>query len=260
MSVKEFFTGYKGKNIPKELNEFNWGAFLLTFFWGIPNKAWITLLAIPLIWFQLPFGLNWILFTILQFYCGFKGNMWAYQNDWWMAPKDFRKKQAAWGLFAITINILFPIVILMTIVRFAQKSPDNPVDFIKNTQCVAAYSKLKKEFYKVNINNTTTEIQIAEDFAKHFKDVNVDGSSVNFKIKSNGQNVDIYHITFNKYSPEKSCNLLEKNCVITSSFIIPAEISFSNHCQFYFDNNKNFEPDEETKKSLDKGYNIFKYL
>ena len=52
MNWKEFLTGYKGKNIPKELNEFNWGAFLLTFIWGIKHKAWITLLAIPLIYFQ----------------------------------------------------------------------------------------------------------------------------------------------------------------------------------------------------------------
>ena len=30
-SLKEFLTGYKGKDMPKELKDFNWGAFLLTF-------------------------------------------------------------------------------------------------------------------------------------------------------------------------------------------------------------------------------------
>ena len=139
MNWKEILTGYKGKDIPKELNEFNWGAFLLTFIWGIPHKAWITLLAIPFIWIQLPLGLNWLLFTILQIYSGFKGNMWAYQNDWWMTYKDFRKKQATWAVIAITINICIPIIIMSTLVRFVHKSPDNPENFIKNAQCSVAY-------------------------------------------------------------------------------------------------------------------------
>ena len=47
MSWKEFFTGYKGKDLPPELKDFNWGALLLTFIWGIKHRAWITLLAIP---------------------------------------------------------------------------------------------------------------------------------------------------------------------------------------------------------------------
>lgn len=260
MNWKEFLTGYKGKNMPSELNEFNWGAFLLTFIWGFKHKAWITLLGLPLIWFQLPLGLNWILYTILQFYCGFKGNMWAYQVDWWMTPKDFRKTQAIWAICAITLNILIPIILFGTAIRFVQKNPDNPSEFIKNAQCSIAYSKLNKGFKHVLITSTVTDSEIAESFAQEFKNAKTDGPHVNFSIKSDGNDVPVYSISFTQLEPQTQCNILRKNCMITSSFILPEEINFSNHCSFYFNNEKEFEPDEDTKKVLKKGYNIFKYL
>lgn len=260
MNWKEFLTGYKGKEIPKELNEFNWGAFLLTFIWGIPHKAWITLLAIPLIWIQLPLGLNWILFTILQFYAGFKGNMWAYQQDWWMSPKDFRMKQTSWAIVAITINICIPIIVISTLARFVHKSPDNPANFIKNTQCTVAYSNLKKGFPKIDITNQTSTNQMARDFASNFKNAKAQDNSTIFTQKSEGKNVDVYEISFSQIEENSNCNILKQNCYIESNFILPSEIRFANHCKFYFDNNKTIKPDEETSNALEKGFNIFKYL
>lgn len=59
---------------------------------------------------------------------------------------------------------------------------------------------------------------------------------------------------------DEICNILQKNCTIRSSFILPPEISFSTHCQFYFDFDRKLEPDEDTAKALEKGMNIFKYL
>lgn len=259
MNWKEFITGYKGKDMPKELKDFNWGAFLLTFIWGIKHKAWITLLAIPLIIYQLPLGINWILYTILQFYCGIKGNMWAYQVDWWMSPKDFRKKQAIWSGTAIAINILIPILLLTLAIRFIQKSPENPAEFIKNAQCTVAYNKLKKEFNNISLNSSTTSNDIANSFAKHFHNATASGSDVNFTIKSDGKNIDAYYINFERPNDE-FCNILQRNCTITSSFILPPEMNFSTHCKFYFDFDRKFEPDEETTKALKKGFNILKYL
>lgn len=259
MSWKEFLTGYKGKNIPKELNEFNWGAFLLTFIWGIKHKAWITLLAIPLIYFQLPLGLNWLLLSGLQLYCGFKGNMWAYQVDWWMTPKDFRQNQMRWGAAAIILNISIPLILLVIAGLFIKKSPNNPAEFIGNAQCSVAYSKLKK-FNKISLNSTMTERDLATNFAKQFKNATPDGSRVNFAVEtSRGKNVDTYFINFTM-QPNALCNIPQQNCTINSTFILPPEMNVPNHCEFYFDMNKNIQPDEETAKSLKKGTNIFKYL
>lgn len=260
MNWKEFLTGYKGKNIPKELNEFNWGAFLLTFIWGVKHKAWITLLAIPLIYFQLPLGLNWLLLTGLQFYCGFKGNMWAYQVDWWMSPKDFRQNQMRWAIIAIILNISIPLFALIIAGRFIQKSPSNPIDFIGNTQCTVAYSKLERKFNKISLNSTMTNNNIAENFAKQFKNTSTDGSRVIFSVKTEGgKNIEAYYIDF-ATQPNQMCNILQHNCTITSTFILPAEMNIPNHCEFFFDMDKNIEPDEQTAKNLKKGANIFKYL
>lgn len=260
MNLKEFFTGYKGKDMPSELKEFNWGAFLLTFVWGIKHKAWITLLGIPLIWFQLPFGINWILYTVLQFYSGFKGNMWAYQVDWWMTPKDFRKYQARWAISAVVLNIFIPVVLLAIAGRFIQKDLNNPANFISNTQCSVAYSKLNKEFHKISLNSTVSSADMARSFAKNFKNARAEGENVNFSVKHEGKNVEVYTITFNMYDNASDCKISTQNCSITSSFILPDEINFPAHCQFYFDKDKNFVPDESTQKVLDKGVNIFNYL
>ena len=54
------------------------------------------------------------------------------------------------------------------------------------------------------------------------------------------------------------CNIAKQNCVITSDFILPAEVGFANHCLFYFDYNKNFVPDAETSQAIDKGIQYFK--
>ncbi len=260
MNLKEFLSGYKGKDMPSELKEFNWGAFLLTFIWGIKHKAWITLLGIPLIWFQLPLGLNWILYTILQLYAGFNGNMWAYQVDWWSTPNDFRKIQARWAIAAILLNVLIPVILLGIAGRFIQKDLDNPANFITNTQCSIAYGKLNKGFKKVSLNSTISSSDIAKNFAKNFKNAVPYDEKVHFSVKQNGKNVEIYSISFNLYDNAGNCNLSSRNCTISSSFIMPDEINFTNHCEFYFDKDKHIVPDESTQKALEKGSNIFKYL
>lgn len=62
-------TGEKPKS---EVIKFNWGAFVGTWFWGLVNKAPVTLLMIPLL-----FTCGWFPFMLI---CGLKGNEWAYKN------------------------------------------------------------------------------------------------------------------------------------------------------------------------------------
>ena len=109
-------------DIPSELKDFNWAAFLLTFIWGFKYNAWITFLAIPLIIFQMPLGFNWFLLAILQLYCGFKGNEWAYKKNYWMKSKDFRISQMKWAVFALAIYILIPLIIINVSGKFFKKS------------------------------------------------------------------------------------------------------------------------------------------
>jgi hypothetical protein len=97
----------QGKNsvLPPELSGWNWGAFFLTWIWGIGNNTWIALLTfIPVV--------NFIMIFVL----GAKGNEWAWQNKRWNGIDHFKKSQklwAIWGavLFLIGILVMFFIII-----------------------------------------------------------------------------------------------------------------------------------------------------
>ena len=256
MNIKDFFTGYKGYDMPKELQEFNWGAFLLTFIWGFKYKAWITFLAIPLIWFQMPFCLNWILLCVLQIYCGFNGNKWAYQIEYWKKPADFRKTQMLWAVFAVMLHVIVPFAILTILVMFINKSPDNPTEIAQNAQCSISYRELKKNFKKFTVNSTTTDSELARQLAKRYENSKVEGNTTTIKLK-NGLD---FNIIFNIYNVNENCNLSKKNCKIQTEYALPEGAYTITPCTFYFDNNKNILPDEYTQKAIDKGLNIFKYI
>ena len=86
---------------PKGLN---WGAFLLTWIWGIGNNTWIALLAlIPVVNIVMPFVLL------------FKGNEWAWKNKQWRDEEHFRSTQRKWtiaGLILLAIAVVFVIISL----------------------------------------------------------------------------------------------------------------------------------------------------
>ena len=257
MGIKEFLSGYRGKDIPKELNEFNWGAFLLTFIWGIPHKAWVTLVALPLILIQMPFGLNWLLLGIFQVYCGFKGNMWAYQKDWWKKPIDFRHTQMTWAICAFLLTFIIPLSIFLIALRFVTKSSDNPAEFINNAQCYATGRTLKKVVPKLNISDNMTSAQIAKQMSQRIEKTHLSGDSLIYSAKVGNEDVDVYKITVNKKAGK--CLPEEKNCEFRSMYVLPEGLMPLGECVFYTDG-KRIVPDEQTQKALDKGINIFKYL
>lgn len=258
MDLMAFITGYRGKNIPQELKEFNWGAFLLTFIWGIRFKAWVTLLAIPLMLIHLPLGFNWILFVILQLYCGFKGNEWAYQVEWWKKYSDFRKTQARWAIAGVLINITVPIVFGTIISLFVQKSPDNPSEYVRNIQCTVSYKKLQKGI--THISPYSSGVDMADSFSSQFKNSRVDGDRVIFTTGHGKNLTDTYIIAFSKFNMDTDCNFINNNCMATSMYALPDGVIGLEECVFYFDNHRNIQPNESTKKALQKGLNIFNYL
>lgn len=259
MDIKTFITGNKGHELPKELSGFNWGAFILTFIWGYFHKAWVTMLAIPLILIPLPMGTNWIILTVLQIYCGIKGNEWAYQVDFWMTPAQFRMKQIKWGAWAMGLSVILPLTFLVVFLRFISKSDENPIDLLQNAQCTITYQKLNKNMIKTRFTTDTTSEQLAQNFAKSDKNATVSGDTVLYGGNVDTMRVDVYKIQFTK-PPKTICKLEEKNCKAESTIIMPDDILELQNCVFYFDNIKKFEPDEYTQKSINKGLNILKYL
>ena len=88
---------------PSNLHKFNWGAFWLTWIWGVCNGVWISLLCfIPFVGF------------IMQFVLGFKGNEWAWKEQKHSkSASDFESSQSSWataGWVILLISFLVGLI------------------------------------------------------------------------------------------------------------------------------------------------------
>lgn len=97
------------KNVPAEIEGWNWGAFFLNGIWGIGNKTYIALLAfIPII--------NVFMMVIL----GLKGNKMAWKNKEWDSVEHFLRVQRYWniaGLVALGVYIILFFVEIWKVVQ-----------------------------------------------------------------------------------------------------------------------------------------------
>lgn len=73
--------------IPRELDRWNWGAFLLNWIWGLGNHTFVALLAL------IP-GVGFVMMVVL----GLRGSRWAWKNGAWRDAEHFRRTQRAWGI------------------------------------------------------------------------------------------------------------------------------------------------------------------
>ena len=75
-----------------EVKRWNWGAFLLTWIWGIGNQVWIALLAlVPIVGFVMMFVLR------------AKGNEWAWNNGPYADVESFRRRERRWAIAGIVL-------------------------------------------------------------------------------------------------------------------------------------------------------------
>jgi hypothetical protein len=82
------------KAVPAEINRWNWGAFLLSWIWGVGNNTYIALLAL------IPFvGL------VMHFVLGAKGSAWAWRNGHWDSIEHFKRVQRKWAMWGAIIWI-----------------------------------------------------------------------------------------------------------------------------------------------------------
>jgi len=90
--------------IPEGIKGWNWGAFALTWIWGVSNKVWLSLL----VFIPVPiFPLVWAIIL------GVKGNEWAWQNKKWESVAQFKDTQGKWntaGIIVFTIWIVVAVV------------------------------------------------------------------------------------------------------------------------------------------------------
>ena len=78
--------------VPAEVDRWNWGAFLLTWIWGIGNNTLIALLMfVPLV--------N----IVMLFMLGARGSSWAWRNKRWESVEQFKAVQRRWAKWGVII-------------------------------------------------------------------------------------------------------------------------------------------------------------
>ncbi|MBD5402171.1 ribonuclease G [bacterium] len=100
-------------SLPKEIQHFNWGAFLLNWIWGIMNKKYITLLYFPACLLPIIGPLA------ISIWFGFAGNKWAWESQNWDSTERFNEVQKNWVRLWFILLALGIILALKTVIIFA---------------------------------------------------------------------------------------------------------------------------------------------
>jgi hypothetical protein len=92
------------KELPEDLRGFNWGAFFLTWIWGIRHKvSWA--------WWGLVPGLN----IIIGFMLGFQGQELAWKNNTWKSEIEFDNTQLEWTRWGIGVWIVAYLLLQLAV-------------------------------------------------------------------------------------------------------------------------------------------------
>ena len=96
-------TSIDKKELPAELKGWNWGAFFLSWIWGIGNRVWISLVVLVLGFIPVVGGIGALIMAVVL---GLKGNEWAWQNREFESVEQFKKVQKAWAIWGLVVFVL----------------------------------------------------------------------------------------------------------------------------------------------------------
>lgn len=126
---KEYISGMgKDSVVPNEIKQWNWGAFLLNWVWGIGNSTYISLLMfVPLV--------N----VVMIFVLGAKGSEWAWRNRTWRDIEHFKATQKKWrnAGFALVLIVL-PLVFILLMNMMKGEAYDLSVDAVQSSPQVVS--------------------------------------------------------------------------------------------------------------------------
>lgn len=87
--------------VPLEIDRWNWGAFLLTWIWGVCNNTFIALLMfVPVANIVMPFVL------------GARGSAWAWRNRRWASVEAFQATQRKWARWGLVVLLLWLLLMV----------------------------------------------------------------------------------------------------------------------------------------------------
>lgn len=81
----------QGAAVPQEIQGWNWGAFWLSWIWGVGNSVTIALLALIVPFFSI--------------YLGLKGSELAWQNKQWESVEHFQRVQKQWATWGLGLFV-----------------------------------------------------------------------------------------------------------------------------------------------------------
>lgn len=104
--------------VPPGIRRWNWGAFLLSWVWGIAHGVWISLLVfIPVINLVVPF------------YLGLKGNELAWKTGRWTDVDAYLERQKKWAVAGVIVAVI-SIIITAYLVYQAGKAVKTTVETV----------------------------------------------------------------------------------------------------------------------------------
>lgn len=150
----------KDTPIPPKLDRWNWGAFVLSWIWGLGNGTYIALLMfVPFVGFFMVFVL------------GAKGSKWAWKNRLWEDEEHFIRTQRNWaraGLIVVVGAVLLFVSIFYGIM-YLMKSGDayklTMQELRADTQVVAALGEPIESGWFVTGNVKTNGIEGSADLS-----------------------------------------------------------------------------------------------
>ncbi len=159
-------TASNSAETPNNLNQWNWGAFLTTWIWGLANNSYLTLLAL------IPgFGFIW------AFVCGLKGNEWAWQNKKWSNIEEFNNIQRKWATFSSIIistilifSILVPVLVI-TVKMAETTNPSDRVQIVKTEDEAIIVKKAVEIYHKEKNKEMAKDMGISPECYKKYSEV-----------------------------------------------------------------------------------------
>lgn len=94
------------ENIDILKKKFNWGAFFLTWIWGLFNNTYITLIVLPICFIP---KIGSLLVFFLAIYFGMQGNKWALKNKKYKSKLSFLKNQKIIAIVGLMLHTTFII-------------------------------------------------------------------------------------------------------------------------------------------------------
>jgi len=105
------------EELPLNHRSFNWGAFLLTWIWGIGNKTYIAFLVFAVSLLSIIPYVGWLAQLGFCIWLGIQGNELAWKNKEWNSLEEFEETQRKWAMWGgIIVGISFALLLLLIFV------------------------------------------------------------------------------------------------------------------------------------------------